>query len=105
MQGSVRVLHILAPGAFQLLSKHKYLPYLKRKFLFPSRKPQWGSVGRSGHWLHCQPLGRSDGEHKVGRREQGTSTFGAAFCCQAVFTFHMEKSTSCKRKHSKIIIS
>lgn len=79
VQGSVRVLHILAPGASQLSSKHKYLPYLERKFLFPSRKLLWGSVGRSGCWLHSHPLGRSNGEQKVGRREQGTSTFGVFF--------------------------
>lgn len=37
VQGSGRVSHVLALGAFQ--------PYPKRKFLFPSRKPLWGDVG------------------------------------------------------------
>lgn len=47
VQGSGRVLHILASGVFQLLSKHKYLPYLKRKFLFLAESPcgvMWGEV-------------------------------------------------------------
>lgn len=92
VQGSVRVLHILAPGAFQLLSKHKYLPYHKRKFLFPSRKSLWGGAGRSGRWLHSQPLGRSNGEPNVGRREQGTSTFGVVFLLSSsVYISYREK--------------
>lgn len=43
----------------------------------------------------------------MGRRERGTSTFGGVvcfwgfFCLQAAFTFHTEKSVSCKGKHSK----
>lgn len=30
---------------------------------------------------------------------------GVVFCCQAVFTFHTEKSMSCKGKHSKTLNS
>ena len=94
VQGSGRVLHILAPGAFQLLSKHKhkYLSYPKRKFLFPSQKPLWGDGGRSGRWLRSQPLGRRDGEPNVGRRERGTSTFGGCFLLSSsVYISYREK--------------
>lgn len=59
-----------------LKPKQKYLSYAKRKFLSPSRKPLWGDGGRSGRWLRSQPLGRSNGEPDMGRRERETSTFG-----------------------------
>lgn len=94
VQGSGRVLHVLAPGAFQFLSKHKhkYLSYPKRKFLFPSRKPLWGDGGTSGRWLGSQPLERSDGEPNMGRKEQGTSTLGGCFLLSSsVYISYREK--------------
>lgn len=101
VQGSGSVLHILASGVFQLLSKHKYLPYLKRKILFPSRKSLWGDVGRSGHWQNSQPLGRSDGKHEVGSREQGTSTFRVAFFVKQCLHFIWRKACPARGSTAK----
>lgn len=90
VQGSGRVLHILAPGTFQLLSKHKCLFYHKRKFLFPIRKPLWvmGGEVAIGYVLS---LWEGVTETLTWVEGAGNQHIWGFFCCQAAFTFHTEK--------------